>query len=178
MDRQETKQILMRLQTLFPNFKVTDATIMIDTWQEYLADYSYNDVKGAIKIFVSTDKSGFAPSISQIIGIIQDAYDDGRMTDMEIWDAVYKACSGYDCIEEYNKLPAILQRVVGSPQVLKQWGMTSTQELFSYVRPIVTKSYNEVYTQQKNKRIMGIEEVPNMIESSAYGERKNTLPCV
>lgn len=182
MDRTETKQILMRLSTLFPNFKVTDLSLMIDTWHEYLADYTYNDVKGAIKIFVSTDKGGFAPSISQIIGIIQETYDDGRLTDMEVWDAIYKASSnsGYESVEEFNKLPEILQRVVGSPTVLKQWAMTDTQELFSYVRPIVVRNYNSIYEHEKNRFIMGIEKsMPNMIDKgSDYGERQSTLPCL
>ena len=60
MTRDETKQILMRIQSTFPNWKPqSDLRFTVETWHEYLSDYDYEQVRAALKAFVMTDSSGF-----------------------------------------------------------------------------------------------------------------------
>ena len=64
MTRDETKQLLMRISSVYPNWKPqADLKYVVETWWEYLAEYTYGQMKAALKAYISADMSGFAPSI-------------------------------------------------------------------------------------------------------------------
>ena len=71
MTRDETIELLMMVQAAFPNYKPQDKTVAVNTWFLMLADYPYQQVQMALKAYIATDTSGFAPSIGQIIDKMQ-----------------------------------------------------------------------------------------------------------
>ena len=127
MTKDETKQILMRIDVAFPSWKPKDLALLVEVWQETFADYPYQVVLMAVKSFIQSDRQGFAPSIGQIMGLIVDISNMSKgeeLTEMEAWALVGKALrnSAYNAKEEFDKLPANVQRAVGSPENLKAWG--------------------------------------------------------
>lgn len=127
MTRDETKQILMRIDVAFPTWKPKDLGLIVDVWQEAFAEYPYEVVLTAVRAFISSDRSGFAPSVGQITGLIVDMTQmsqGNELSDMEAWALVGRALrnSAYNSEKEFNKLPYTVQKAVGSPNNLRAWG--------------------------------------------------------
>lgn len=126
MDRNEVKKILMVMEVSFPSYKVKNEYLSetIDVWLNVLGDYSYQDVSNALKSFIVQDTSGFAPSIGQIVDKIHTLkrpVDD--LTEQTAWALVSKALrnSSYRAREEFDKLPDLIQKTLGSPSQLECW---------------------------------------------------------
>ena len=109
----------------YPNYKPNDISETVDVWQMMLSDYDYNLVAMALKAYILSDTSGFAPSIGQLVAKIQTLTKPQELNEMEAWSLVKKAISNsaYDYVDEFNKLPPIIQKCVGSAYQLKCWSL-------------------------------------------------------
>ena len=130
MTRDETKKILMMMQCSFPNWKpIMDMAFVIDVWNDDLADYSYEQCYMALKAYKSTNTSGFAPSVGQLIDMIHSigARGEKELNSNEAWALVMKALcnSNYHAEEEYEKLPNLVKIAVGSPDNLRTLASSS-----------------------------------------------------
>ena len=70
MTREETKELLMTINAIYPNFKVNpdQMTFTINAWHMVLKDYPATAINNALQKYANSSKSGFAPSVSQLIG--------------------------------------------------------------------------------------------------------------
>lgn len=126
MTRDETKQILMRISSVYPNYKPSsDLRFVVETWNEYLADYTYEQVKMALKAYIATDTSGFAPGIGQLIEKMAMIVQPNQVNELEAWTMVSKAIrnSTYNSESEFEKLPLLVQKALGSAAQLRIWAM-------------------------------------------------------
>ncbi|MFW5646131.1 MAG: replicative helicase loader/inhibitor [Acetivibrio ethanolgignens] len=90
--RDETKQILMRISSVYPNWKPqADLKFVVETWCEYLEEYSYEQIRAALKVYIATDTSGFAPSIGQLIDKLHTISRPQELSEMEAWELVSRA---------------------------------------------------------------------------------------
>lgn len=124
MTREETIKILMVMQAAYPNYKPQDKTVAVNVWSEMLGDIPYEQVSTALKAYIQTDKSGFAPGIGDIREKVQILFDEYvEINETEAWSLVLKAIrrSTYYSEEEFAKLPATVQRAVASPKQLREW---------------------------------------------------------
>lgn len=134
MTRDETKSIvqviLMAFQKSFRDIDQGKISAMVDAWHWVLADYDYKAMQVALKAYMQTDRSGFAPSPGQLIGMMSDISTAGDMSEMEAWSLVLKAIrnGSYGAAEEFDKLPPLVQKAVGSPQQIKEWATTEGEE--------------------------------------------------
>ena len=126
MTREETVKIIRIMVDSYPNYKPNDISETVDVWQMMLSDYDYNLVAMSLKAYILSDTSGFAPSIGQLVGTIQALTQPQELNEMEAWaldcDAL-KNC-GYNYVEEYEKLPPLVQKAVGLPTQLREWSLT------------------------------------------------------
>ena len=96
MNREETKKILRIMVDSYPNYKPIDMAETIDVWQMMLEDFSYQQVAMALKAYIMSDTSGFAPSIGQLVGKMQMISTPNELNEMEAWALVSKAIrNGY-----------------------------------------------------------------------------------
>lgn len=125
MTREETVKIIRIMVDSYPNYKPNDISETVDVWQMMLSDYDYNLVAMALKAYILSDTSGFAPSIGQLVAKIQKLTKPQELSEMEAWSLVKKAISNsaYDYVEEFHKLPPIIQKCVGSAYQLKCWAL-------------------------------------------------------
>ncbi len=125
MTRDEVKKLLMTLDVTFSNFKLNPATLSftIDSWIIFLGDYDENEVLTALKTFINTSNSAFAPSPAELIGLINAPSELAEIDGAQAWDLVRKAISRstYNSAEEFTKLPESVQRAVGSADMLHYW---------------------------------------------------------
>ena len=110
----------------YPNYKPNNISETVDVWQMMLSDYDYNLVAMALKAYILSDTSGFAPSIGQLVGKIQTLTKPKELNEMEAWSLVCDALqnSGYNYAEEYAKLPPLVKKAVGLPTQLQAWALT------------------------------------------------------
>jgi len=155
MTRDETKQILMRIQSTFPNWKPqSDLRFVVETWHEYLCDYGYEQIRAALKAFTMTDSSGFAPTVGQLIEIMDRLGNSEELSEMEAWSLVSKALrrSIYYADSEYDKLPETVKKAVGSPEMLRSWAETDMKSIENVIQSNFMRTYRQEVTRAREMR--------------------------
>ena len=167
MNKNETIQILMMIQAAFPNFKVQDKTVSVNLWNMMLEEYDYTLVVQALKAYIATDASGFAPTVGKIIDKCQSLMlaNQNELVPTEAWALVSNALrnSTYNSKAEFDKLPEPVQKAVGSPSVLYAWatddkfseGVASSNFMKSYTQIMAKKREHEALPESV-KKLMGI----------------------
>lgn len=123
MTRDEVAKILAVISTAYPNFKVENKSTTVDTWHFLLSEHSYTDISIALKTFINTSNSPFAPSVAELIGMTHKPAELAQMSDSEAWTMVRRAISrgNYYAEDDFAKFPPAVQKVVGSPSQLRLW---------------------------------------------------------
>lgn len=149
MTRAEAAKILISLQAAYPDTSkgLPDDVLqaMIGLWHKAFQDDSYDLVSMAVLAHVSADTGRFAPPIGVIKDRLLKLQNPAAMTESEAWNLVLKALqnSGYHAKEEFDKLPPVLQRLVGSPSQLRTWSMMDFEVVNSVVSSNFKRSYRE-----------------------------------
>lgn len=162
MTRDEVKQILIRIQTTYPNWKPQgDLSLVVDVWHEYLEGFSYKEILCAVKAYVMSDTSGFAPSVGQLVGKLHKMIEQDKLTDLEAWAMVSKALRNgyYGAEEEYRKLPALVQKAVGSPDNLRNWATSDNKS----VETVIMSQFLSAY-KTECKRAEEIALIPSDVK--------------
>lgn len=147
MTRADTVRIMAILRTAYPNYykgqSREDATAAVILWADLFADDDPGVVLAAIKAHIATDTKGYPPVIGQIKEQITRLTKPPQMTEAEAWGMVYSAIcnSGYHAQKEYDALPPLLQRLVGSPAQLHDWALMDSDEVQSVVASNFQRSY-------------------------------------
>ena len=168
MTRDETIELLMMIQAAFPNYKPPDKTVAVNTWFLMLADYPYQQVQMALKAYIATDTSGFAPSIGQIIDKMQMINSHAEQNEMEAWSLVSKALrnGNYKSREEFEKLPDLVKEAVGSPENIHNWAQADIKSVESVIQSNFIKSYRLVVNRQKE-----MQKLPKDIKAMISGNK-------
>ena len=96
---------------------------------------------------------------------------------MEAWALVAKAVcnSNYNSAEEFEKLPPVVQRLVGAPSQLREWAAMDSETFNSVVASNFQRSYK---VRAKNERdfLALPSSVKTFMESIAEGMKMPELP--
>lgn len=161
MTREETQELLLAISSLYPNFKPEDKTLTINSWHWALADYPVQAIKGALQIYLKTNNTGFAPSVSQLIGAMHSVSDNDRLTEGEAWDLVKRAIQdgNYHAEERFNELPPLVRRAVGSANMIHQWAGTDSDE----VNTVIMSNFQRTYRAMASKQSY-YDKVPDALQ--------------
>jgi hypothetical protein len=143
MDREETKKIIRIICASYPNYKPADISETIDVWANMLSEYSYEHIAVALKTYIATDTSGFAPSIGELIQKANSLLENGKLNEIEAWTLVSKALRNgyYGAEEEFAKLPPIVQKAVGSPEQIRLWARTDDKSIETVISSNFMRTY-------------------------------------
>lgn len=147
MTREETLQILSVLKAAYPNFyrdmQKRDAESAVALWHDMFADDDSVLVAAAVKTLIATDKQGFPPHIGAVKEKLRMIQCPQAMTEAEAWGLVHKAVKRglYNSREEFDKLPLMLQRLVGSHNQLRDWAMMDADTVQSVVASNFQRSF-------------------------------------
>lgn len=177
MTKKETAQLVAVIKKVFPNsykdLTQKDWFDLVDTWYWLLAEYDINTATIALKTWLSSNTSAFPPTPGMILDVIaklQSATGDNSMimSESEAWESIYKAIcnSSYHSKEEYEKLPQILQKVVGSPQALQSWGRMEIETVQSVVQSNCMRSFRSIQKNDFEQSKMP-KEIRNLIEKAS-----------
>lgn len=174
MTREETVKIIRIMVDSYPNYKPNDISETVDVWHMMLSDYDYNLVAMALKAYILSDTSGFAPSIGQLVDKMQSITTPQELNEMEAWALVCDALqnSGYNYAEEYAKLPPLVQKAVGLPTQLQAWALTENLN-----KDVVGSNFMRCYRieveRQKeiSKMPQNVREMLENISSGSYSSQ-------
>lgn len=159
MTREDTQELLLSIQSLYPNWKPEDKTLTINSWHWVLEEYPAQAVKTSLQMYVKTNKTGFAPSVSQIIDGIYKPMETETLTEGSAWALVKKAIQdgNYHAEERFNELPETVQKAVGSANMIRQWAQTDSDEVNTVIMSNFQRNYRTViHRETEEKRIGGL----------------------
>lgn len=166
LTKEETKKILRIMCNCFQNFRPSNIAETTEVWGMILSDYTYQQISVALKSYILSDTSGFAPTIGQLVDMVHSVSKPQELNEMEAWALVSKAIrnSGYRYTEEFLKLPAIIQRAIGTPEQLNIW---ATDE--DYNETVVMSNFQRSYRlvlMQKDESAKLPTEVRNLLSNN------------
>lgn len=151
MTRDEVIAILAVLKIAYPAFYKTmsDEEIddVINLWGIMFESDSAKIVTEAVKALICTLK--YPPTIVDVKEKIREITQPLAMTEMEAWRMVRNAISYYNATETFAQLPPILQKIVGSPSVLRQWAQMEAETVESVIQSNFMRSYKARVAHEK-----------------------------
>lgn len=180
--KDETMKVVKIITATYPNMYkgITSDVLqnMISIWHEILKEYDYNLVQMALKSYIANDTKGFPPTPGQIVGhlrnLIKVSQNDETMNGIEAWGLVSKALrnSLYNAEEQFNKLPALVQKAVGSPMILKEWASLGVDEVQTVTHSNFLRTYGAVVKREEE-----LDCIPTDVKN-AIGYKKMQQMCI
>lgn len=167
MTRDETVKIIRIMCDCYPNYKPSNLSETVDVWNMMLEEYSYSQISMALKTYVCSDTSGFAPSIGQLINKLHEVQAPQELNEMEAWLLVGRALRNgtYGAVEEFNKLPPLVQKAVGSLDNLRNWAQTDSESIENVVQSNFMRTYRIVVNRAKEYQKMP-KDIQTLIENT------------
>ena len=171
MTREETVKIIRIICGSFPNFKPSDLSETVDIWNMMLDEYTYNQIAGALKSYILSDSTGFAPSIGQLIAKVKTIEEPAQLNETEAWGLVSKAIRNgyYGAVEEFSKLPPLVQKAVGTPDNLRNWSQTNLESVETVIQSNFLRAY-----RAEAKRAAEISKMPSDIKTMIENTSQNS----
>lgn len=151
----ETGKIMDILKTAYPRFysgpEAPDIRKMVGLWSEMFRDDDVALVAAAVKALILADDKGYPPHIGAVKAKLRMITGGDAMTEGEAWGLVAKAIrnSGYGSREEFEKLPPIVRRIVGSPSQLREWSQMDIETVHSVVASNFQRSYKVIAQRER-----------------------------
>ena len=168
MTRQEALAIMITLKTAYPtfykNYSKDEINAAVDLWATMFADDPAYIVTEAVKSLMCTLK--YPPTIADVKEKIAMITQPPIMTEMEAWDMVRRAISYYHANEAFRNLPPILQKIVGSPNQLREWALMNVETVNSVIQSNFMRSYKAKVAQEKEYAMLP-ESTRQLIQSIA-----------
>ena len=167
MTREETAVVLRILKVSYPpfysKFSKDDMVAVLDLWSEMFADEDIRVVKVALYKLIETHK-GYPPDIAALKEKIRELVvaSTGEPTDEELWQMLRRAVSNgyYGAREEFDRLPRVVQRYLGSSSALRDLAV------------IDEKTLNTVTKGQFLKQIVSLRERQEFADSLPEGVKE------
>ena len=171
MTREETVKIIRIICGSYPNFKPSDLSETVDIWNMMLDEYTYNQIAGALKSYILADSTGFAPSIGQLIAKVKTIEEPAQLNESEAWGLVSKAIRNgyYGAVEEFSKLPPLVQKAVGTPDNLRNWSQTNLESVETVIQSNFLRSY-----RMEAQRAAEISKMPSDIKTMIENTSQNS----
>lgn len=142
MTVKEARKLIAVFMVTYPNYKPIDTELAATVWADATEEYSYEQVNMALKAYMKSSTSGFAPTPGQLIDKIHFITRPPDLNETEAWSLVSNAIrrSAYDSAEEYAKLPPLVQKAVGLPSQLRTWAIDE-----EYNEQVVSSNFMRAY---------------------------------
>ena len=134
MTEQQTVSILSSLRVAYPyfyrNITPNDIALTVRAWQEVFQNEPFELVEIAVKNLLETH-TDYPPNIGHIKQKMREitATATDEPTNEDLWLKLKRAAENglYGAKEEFEKLPPILQRFLGSPGQLRDYAMMDSE---------------------------------------------------
>jgi len=154
MTRDEFKLIIKGLKSIYSDPKYISDQFAFDMWYQLLGDLDYKVASMATQAYMQTEH--FPPTPADIRRyaekITSPKTDD--MSELEAWALVRKAVSNgaYGYKEEFEKLPEIIQKVIGRPENIREMSQLEVNELETVEQSHFVRNYRARLERNKQER--------------------------
>lgn len=172
MQMEDARKFVAVLMVTYPNYNPIDEELAAETWARVTDEYTYEQVDMALRSYMKSNTSGFAPVPGQIIDKIHTMTAPQELNEMEAWSLVSRAIrnSGYNSVEEFAKFPPLVQKAVGQPEQLRIWALDE-----EYNESVVSSNFMRAYRNEA-ARAHEISKMPKqvvaIIENAQIGSHK------
>lgn len=191
MTIQEMAQIIDILAIEYPQIgsRTDEEKVnMMKLWASMFADEPGQMVAMAVKAFMASDTKGFPPKIGQIKTIIgkMTMPKELEMSELEVWNLVRRAIRGASMQEwsrtmqpdgtmsppsavvQFNRLPKILQQLVGDPKQLALWEELPSDEINTIIQSNFMRSWRARAAHEKEMLALPAD-IRNNMQTLAAG---------
>lgn len=182
MTRDDVIKIMSVLRGAYPHFyrdiSKQEAYDTINLWTDMFSRDDASIVSAAVKSLIDGDDKGFPPTIGQVKAKMRLLVGGDELTEAEAWNLVSKAVKNglYGAVEEFEKLPPAVKRIVGSPSQLRDWASMDSDTLHSVVASNFQRSYKQVATREKEISALP-DDVKKLINFSMDKEPESLPPA-
>lgn len=178
MDRDEFKVLVKGMKAVYAQPTFIPDQDAFNIWFELLKDLPYRQANLAIQKYMLTER--FPPTIADLRAKAVEVSEKPleEMSELEAWAIVRKAIgnSGYNSVEEFNKLPEVCQIAVGTPENLHEWSQMESDQVATVEQSHFIRNYRAAAKRlSKEKKLP--ENIRNLIagmrEEKAQIEQKN-----
>lgn len=180
MTRDDVIKIMSVLRGAYPHFyrdiSKQEAYDAINLWTDMFSNDDASIVASAVKSLIDGDDKGFPPTIGQVKAKMRLLVGSDELTEAEAWNLVSKAVKNglYGAVEEFEKLPPAVKRIVGSPSQLRDWASMDSDTLHSVVASNFQRSYKVVATREKE--IAALPDDVKKLINFAMNKEPEALP--
>ena len=183
MTESEIGRLVYGVRNAYPRFYAKmgaeDFKGMMLAWSMVLGEYEFQLVAQAVKLYLSSDVTGFPPSPGQIVDKIYKITDpeNATMTAMEAWALVRKAIQNgyYGAEEEFAKLPTACQRAIGSPSNLRELAQLDIDQVETVEQSHFIKAYNTQVIRERETAKMP-SDIRALVEKAVSEKRQLANP--
>ena len=177
MTRQEALAIMAMLKTAYPSFykdfRKEELNAAVNLWVTMFSEEPVQLVTEAIKALICTLK--YPPTIADVKEKIHLLTQPQGMSELEAWNTVKRAISYYDADETFAQLPPLLQKIVGSPNTLREWAQMDADTVNSVIQSNFMRSFRAKVAQEKEQSMLP-ESTKRLIHQITSGMDVNALP--
>lgn len=172
MQMEDARKFVAVLMVTYPNYNPIDEELAAETWASITEEYSYKQVDMALKIYMKSNTSGFPPVPGQIIDKIHTMTTPQELNEMEAWSLVSRAIrnSGYNSVDEFEKLPPLIKKAVGQHEQLRIWALDE-----EYNESVVSSNFMRSYrleVTRENELSKMPKPIAAMIKNANAGSYK------
>lgn len=162
MTRDEMKILAKAMKAVYPQMMPDrDA---FDVWYELLKDLDYRQASAAIQRHMQTSK--YPPTIADIRQAVTAPKEE--MPELEAWALARKAirCDPDSAKEQFDRLPELVQKTIGTPAALTEWGQLPSETVGSVIQSQFLRGYRAQAERQRTDAAIA-PKVRKLIEDTA-----------
>lgn len=177
MNKDQVIAILKILKTSYPKFysdmSKEDMLNTIDLWSEMFAHENPALVVAAVKNLINTFK--WPPTIADVKDEMYKLTQTETETPVEMWNKIKAAMSraSYYAQEEFEKLPEVAKKFVGSPNQLREWAL-SVDYNDGVTKGQFFKQYEILKQREKDNKLMlpsTQKLIKNLLNDTSFSQK-------
>lgn len=163
MEKAEFLVLVKTMKAMYPNMFKDEYSVNV--WFEMLKDLPYKVASNALAKHINT--SEYPPNVASIRRNAMDMTTQQEINGEQAWSLVFKAIenSNYNSREEFEKLPPLVQKSVGSPANLRELALMPTETVNSVEKSLFLRTY-EAERKKENEINNLPPSVRNLIEQT------------
>lgn len=167
MNKVEGAKVVGIIGATYPNYNPNNLETAAEVWSAIFSDVDYKTVTAGLYSYIKNNHE-FPPTPGQIYEIIRNAVNPDELNEEKAWDMVRKATENglYGSEKEFDKLPEIIQKTIGSPHFIYSLAMLDAASL------TVEKSHFIKAFRAELEKKKQIDNLPNGIKGTLEQMRK------
>ncbi len=143
MTKKEFAILIKAMKSVYADPTFIPDDYAMEVWYGLLKDLPYDIASAAVHKHMTTSTKVPKPADIRMAAAEIKAPDTHFLSEAEAWDLVYKAIcnAAYHSDEEFEKLPPLCQKAIGSPASLKELSQMDIDTVQSVEKSLFSRNY-------------------------------------